>query len=236
MTTENKNSFRLFGTKLRTAIGNESLSSFAKRSDMSINTLKRYLDGERYPTLNTLNQIASALDLDDFWFATDGITQNAPTKIPHYNVNASAGSGLVAVDSSDDFAISINPEILIEYDLPTSDVFSMLVSGDSMEPALFDGDTILVNRVSSPLVIEGVCVIRIQDQVFVKRIQFNKFSGYMQVDSDSSFYRTYTITGEDLNEVEIIGKVICTLFSKVRRLPSYGQPINDIKQTPVVKG
>ncbi len=139
--------------------------------------------------------------------------------IPFYEVYASAGSGVIPFEHEySDFSIDIHPQVLFNHGVvSTKRLFAMPVKGDSMEPSLFEGDTVIVRRIDTPLVLEGVFVIRIGSELFIKRIQFNKFEGYMQVDSDNSYYRSYTLKGNDLNEVTIIGEALCVL-GRVRRI------------------
>lgn len=140
-------------------------------------------------------------------------------KIPFYEVYASAGSGLVPIEGEySPYSIDIHPQMLLDQGMPTTNLFIMPVKGDSMETTLFDGDMVIVRReLEFPRVLEGVYVIRIDNQVFIKRIQYNKFEGYMQVDSDNTFYRSFTINGDDLNAVKIIGEALLTL-GRVRRI------------------
>lgn len=140
-------------------------------------------------------------------------------KIPFYEVYASAGNGLVPIEGEySPYSIDIHPQMLLDQGMPTTNLFIMPVKGDSMETTLFDGDMVIVRReLEFPRVLEGVYVIRIDNQVFIKRIQYNKFEGYMQVDSDNTFYRSFTINGDDLNAVKIIGEALLTL-GRVRRI------------------
>lgn len=143
-------------------------------------------------------------------------------KIPFYEVYASAGNGLVPIEGEySPYSIDIHPQLLLDQGMPTTNLFIMPVKGDSMETTLFDGDMVIVRReLEFPRVLEGVYVIRIDNQVFIKRIQYNKFEGYMQVDSDNTFYRSFTINGDDLNAVKIIGEALLTLGRVKRIRPS----------------
>lgn len=150
--------------------------------------------------------------------------QKEMIKIPFYEVYASAGNGSVPIEGEHSpYSIDIHPQLLIDQGVPTTNLFVMPVKGDSMESTLFDGDVVIVRReLESPRVLEGVYVIRIDNQVFIKRIQYNKFDGYMQVDSDNTFYRSFTIHGEDLNSVQIIGEALLTL-GRIRKISTPGQ-------------
>ncbi|MGL0958514.1 helix-turn-helix domain-containing protein [Vibrio vulnificus] len=143
----------------------------------------------------------------------------AKVSVPYYDIYASAGNGSVPIGGEySPYSIDIHPQLLLDQGIPTTNLFMMTVKGDSMETTLFDGDLVIVRReLGYPRVLEGVYVIRIDSQLFIKRIQYNKFEGYMQVDSDNTYYRSFTIHGEDLNAVQIIGEAVLTL-GRVRKI------------------
>ena len=51
----------------------------------------------------------------------------------------------------------------------TDSLEGIRVSGDSMEPTLFDGDVVLIDR-NDFVPKDGVYVLRIEDSLFVKRL------------------------------------------------------------------
>ena len=164
-------------------------------------------------------EVQQALGVRNQSLQADLSEQVEMVKIPFYEVYASAGNGLVPIEGEySPYSIDIHPQMLLDQGMPTTNLFIMPVKGDSMETTLFDGDMVIVRReLEFPRVLEGVYVIRIDNQVFIKRIQYNKFEGYMQVDSDNTFYRSFTINGDDLNAVKIIGEALLTL-GRVRRI------------------
>ncbi len=141
------------------------------------------------------------------------------SSIPYFDVYASAGSGVIPLEGDDShYSIDIHPQILLNQGISPSRLFAMPVKGDSMEPSLYDGDIIIVKRPNyPPRMLEGVFVIRIDEQIFVKRIQFNKFASRLRIDSDNTFYDSYVIQGEDLNAVEIIGEAVFVM-GRVKRV------------------
>ena len=216
-----------FGERLKTVIGATSIKSFSIESGLGTTTLQSYMKGASYPTLDRLNLIAATAKVNINWLLTGQDDTNTThsnslkyTKIPHFDVQASAGTGSELVESGiSKNTVDIHPQTLLDQGLNPEGLLSMYVKGDSMEPSLFDGDMILVKKMISPFsILEGVYIFRVFNEIFIKRIQFNKYSAKLKVDSDNPFYDSYTITGNDLNDVEIIGEVICTIFSKVRRI------------------
>jgi len=222
----NEDDFHSFAARLKLIIGDERIDDFSKRCTISKTTIHHYLNGSRFPTLERLDVIAKTADVNIAWLATGNDYQASSSdnsdyiKIPHFDVQASAGTGSELVESGiSKNTVDIHPQTLLDQGLNPEGLLSMYVKGDSMEPSLFDGDMILVKKMISPFsILEGVYIFRVINEIFIKRIQFNKYSAKLKVDSDNPFYDSYTITGNDLNDVEIIGEVICTIFSKVRRI------------------
>ncbi len=148
--------------------------------------------------------------------------QEPMTAIPYYDVYASAGHGAISIEGEySPYSIDIHPQLLLDQGVSTQNLFIMPVKGDSMEPTLFDGEIIVVKREpESPRILEGVYVIRIDNQIFIKRIQYNKFDARLRVDSDNEFYDSYTIRNDDLNAVEILGEAVLTLGRPRKRSSS----------------
>lgn len=73
-----------FGERLKTAIGNESMLSFAKRCGLSDTLIGRYIKGTSYPSVDKLPQIAKACGKPISWFFSE--EQNQTTaQMPEYN-------------------------------------------------------------------------------------------------------------------------------------------------------
>lgn len=225
MSSSNENNHIDFSQRLKLVIGDERVEDFSKRCTISKTTLHNYLNGGSSPTLERLGLIAKAAEVDISWLVTGNDYKAASAesadyiKIPHFNIQASAGAGseLVEIDAYKN-TIGIHTQTLLDHGLTPENLMSMYVRGDSMEPSLFDGDAVLIKKVvDSFSVLEGVYIFRIHSEIFIKRIQFNKYAATLKVDSDNAFYDSYIISGSDLNDVEIIGEVVCTIFSKIRR-------------------
>lgn len=141
--------------------------------------------------------------------------------IPYYNVSASAGNGLIPFEESNiEYTMEIHPQILLDLGVSSQNLLCLPVKGDSMEPSLFEGDVVLIQRLLKPYsILEGIYVIRIDNDVFIKHIQFNRFESKLKINSENELYDSYHITGEDLNQVEIIGEALCKL-GRIRMKPA----------------
>jgi phage repressor protein C with HTH and peptisase S24 domain len=87
------------------------------------------------------------------------------------------------------------------------------VSGDSMQPTLFDGDWVLVDKTQRRPTREGLYAIRVADDAWVKRVSVNLKSKQLRVLSDNP--TTPPQPELDEEDVAIIGRVIVLVARKV---------------------
>ena len=81
------------------------------------------------------------------------------------------------------------------------------VDGDSMEGLLSDGDTVMIDHARNVLEGEAIYVIRLDDHLYAKRLQ-RQFDGSIQIISENKAYRDMVVPKEQLNDLEIIGRVV----------------------------
>lgn len=88
---------------------------------------------------------------------------------------------------------------------------TMVVSGDSMEPRLLDGDSIVVDYCQNDTIIDGkVYVLVINDEVKVKRL-FKAIGGGLIIRSDNPDKNTHpdlNVRAEEMMHVRIVGRVV----------------------------
>lgn len=117
--------------------------------------------------------------------------------IEFYDSKAAAGTGSFLTDNC-----KTNVQIPMSKFISEAD-FGVVVSGDSMEPVLFDGDLLLVKH--QPIINHGdLGVFIINNQGFVKRF-YNK-NGVCKLISLNIDYEDIIFTEGD--EVECVGKVL----------------------------
>ncbi|WP_031342402.1 LexA family transcriptional regulator [Novosphingobium lindaniclasticum] len=123
--------------------------------------------------------------------------------VPRLAIGASAGPGALP-DGEDVFGtIRFSPRWLRSMGLRPEMLSAIVVSGDSMEPVLRDGDEILVDRDWRPLR-DGIHVVRLDNTVLVKRLEAGR-AGRIALLSDNPVYRPIEC---GLDEIEVIGRVV----------------------------
>jgi len=79
--------------------------------------------------------------------------------------------------------------------------------GDSMEPTIANGSTLLVDTSVTEFQQEGIYVVRLDGHLFAKRLQRGQ-GGAIFVISDNTFYQPIEVDPADRNDFNIIGKVV----------------------------
>ncbi|WP_168191844.1 helix-turn-helix transcriptional regulator [Chromobacterium phragmitis] len=128
--------------------------------------------------------------------------------IPRYNLKASAGFGTSAAGEEPMFYMAFRRYWVKNYlNASPRDLVVISVKGDSMSGVLEDRDTILVNT-AERIPGEGLFVIRIGDDIFVKQLQ-RLPGGAVQVKSANPLYETFTVDlSRATGEFEVIGRVV----------------------------
>jgi len=80
------------------------------------------------------------------------------------------------------------------------------VFGNSMEPELKDGDTVLIDQARTDIIAGAVYAVGIDDTIMVKRIE--KHPNSLVLLSDNTRYAPISLEREEMGGVRILGKVI----------------------------
>ncbi|CAK1836859.1 MULTISPECIES: phage repressor protein [Vibrio] len=137
-------------------------------------------------------------------------------KLPVYDVHAAAGAGALIESEYQIGVFSLPVELLHEYGLKPCYSSIIFVDGDSMEPTLSHKDRLLVDiREQQHPVATGVYVIRIDEAVYVKRLQWDIENGLYKVISDNLRYPAFSINHQNGRNFKIIGKAVAPVMKKI---------------------
>lgn len=123
--------------------------------------------------------------------------------VPRLALGASAGPGAVADGEQAIGVLSFSRSWLRDQGLDPAKLNAIVVTGDSMEPLLRDGDEILVDCTPRPLC-DGVYVVRLDDTLLVKRIDAGRPDRIMLL-SQNEIYPPIEV---DRRDVTVIGRVV----------------------------
>lgn len=121
--------------------------------------------------------------------------------IPLMSGRISAGTGLLAQEGVDT-CMCFRKEWIIRKGDPQN-MSLIMVSGDSMEPTLSNGDVVLIDHSRNYLHDYGIYAISVDDSVLIKRLQ--PFGNKVQIISDNSKYPPLVL---DAADVVINGKAL----------------------------
>ncbi len=127
------------------------------------------------------------------------------TSVPKVRARLSAGGGSFEIDNQIEDYYSFQNDWLLKKGNPDHMVL-MDIFGNSMEPELKDGDTVLVDGAQTEVLAGAVYAIGIDDVIMIKRIE--KHPNKLVLHSDNKGYSPVYLKGDEMNSVRIIGKVI----------------------------
>ena len=144
------------------------------------------------------------LDPEDF-FTVKEIEESDFAYVPKANTQLGAGSSLVVQDGHGKDHAFRREFIRSLGHVDTKHLVLFDVIGDSMEPLILEGDTVLVERFSEPKPRNGeVWAVWVGDEVLIKRVQA-KPGGWLFT-SDNPRYTPIETSGEEEN-FGLIGRV-----------------------------
>lgn len=217
--TYNSYDWNALSERLKLALGRKSFRSIAMTIGLSDSGLKRYFNDGTVPPIDKALDLSHALGVDFLWLCTgQGFPQSDQPYIAEKQSSYSASPNdddIVWIDSIDVFASAGNGYINDDHNLSNKLPFSqrwlsenglagkklslIRVSGDSMEPTLFDKDTPLVELLPDDFVtrlIDDVYVLRINGQLLIKRIQRHMGDGFL-IKSDNPRYDSFHLTKDN---------------------------------------
>lgn len=161
-----------------------------------------------------ITELSEKMDLNSKWIKTGAGEQyfNKPDDnnqsfetIPKVKTRLSAGDGSFDVDQKIADYYSFQKLWLRKRGNPANMVLMDIV-GNSMEPELKDGDTVLVDRSKREILAGAIYAVGVEDTVLIKRLE--KLPDKLVLRSDNEKYSPIYITGDDINRVRVLGKVL----------------------------
>lgn len=127
--------------------------------------------------------------------------------VPRLDVRASAGHGALGSLEIVADQMGFSDRLLRELAGGNPSGLSMIrVSGDSMSPTLDDGDDIMINRFDDRSRLrDGIYVLRMSDDLFVKRVCRGPDPRRIRLVSDNAAYPEWAV---ELKDVTIIGRLV----------------------------
>ena len=125
--------------------------------------------------------------------------------IPKVNARLSAGGGSFVTTSDVQEYLAFTSAWLAGRG-SASHMVAMEVFGNSMEPEIREGDTLLIDQSQIDILAGAIYAVGVEDTILVKRIE--KHPNKLVLCSDNRDYAPIYLDRADLEQVRIIGKVI----------------------------
>lgn len=197
--------------KARLKAGYNTAEAFAKTVRIPEPTYRSYENGNRNVTLNVARKCAPLLRVGWRWII-DGTeeTESALGEYEHvneYDVSGSAGHGTVISEENVKYKVAFRSDWLRSLTRTQTDKLAVIkVSGDSMEPTLSSGDTLLLDTTQNKPTKDGVYFLQFEGDGLIKRLQYNPQKKSVRVISDNEKYPPIEITNP--SSFKIIGRAL----------------------------
>lgn len=218
-----------FATRIKHAMkmANYSMAELARCSGISYEMIRRYTEGYAMPKVEGLSLLAKSLGVTPAWLqfgeeldlkilpigSSIGVLEEyldfkKYIEIKRFDVNLSAGAGnsiWIARESSDDPIVfrrrwfkrhRYNPDLLK----------GIYVRGDSMEPELHNGDTVIINTNDTEILDGEIYAIVFKNKLYIKKLCQSE-DGILII-SKNPEYPPMKVTEDTLNQFIVLGKKI----------------------------
>ena len=196
--------------------------SAAQAAGVALSTFHRWLAGDSVPALDSIARLTQKAGVSLDWLATgkgqmllDDSANDAVQEVigmddyafvPLYDAQCSAGDGAWNEGCRVLTHISFTRYSLRKQGLTPEHLSAIRIDGDSMEPVLQNGDTVLIDHTRTAIEGEGIYILRLDGHLYAKRLQRN-FDGVAIISANTAYDRV-VVPRDRLDELHIIGRAV----------------------------
>jgi len=202
-----------FGDRLKTLLKDGvSQKTMAAEISVSLSTFQSWLAEKNQPKLEAIARIAELTGADLNWLVM-GKAAAQPESRPDFalikrlDVHASAGSGTLNNEEQQIGSLSFRRDWLRERGINPNAATVISAWGDSMEPTIRSGDTLLVDSSIDRIIDEGIYILVLNGLALVKRLRIH-MNGDLTLSSDNPQYGNETVKAKTLNDLTVAGRVM----------------------------
>ncbi|WP_018125993.1 LexA family transcriptional regulator [Desulfovibrio oxyclinae] len=201
--------FEAFFERLKQATDIRNQSDLARALDVGRAAVSLAKKKDQVPSRWVL-ALSIRYDVDARWLETGdgsatGEDDEAFERIPKVRARLSAGGGSFETEGQVEGYYSFRADWLHSRGNPRKMVL-MEVVGNSMEPELKEGDLVLLDQDKTEILAGGLYAVGVEDTVMVKRVE--RLPRTLVLHSDNKDYSPVKLTGEELDNVRVIGRVL----------------------------
>jgi phage repressor protein C with HTH and peptisase S24 domain len=142
------------------------------------------------------------------WETPDDLGSDDYVLVSRVDVRPSAGEGALVFEEEEGPPLAFSAQWIKEQGLKRRNLLTVKAQGDSMEPSIHDGDTIMIDSGFEQVVDGQVYVIRYGDELKVKRL-YQRYDGALIIRSDNEAkYPAETVPPDANGRVSVIGRVV----------------------------
>ena len=205
---------------VRTRLNIEDRDALAAQLGISKGGLGNYERGERIPDATVLAAYRKHFGINTNWLLTGigEMLEEDPGKdlalidmihLPQYDVHASAGRGLIAVNEMPAGETAFERSFLRNLGGAPDSCFLMWSAGDSMQPSIPDNALLIVDSSQTTVDHGRIYVFSVGNSVVVKRARW-RMDGRLELFSDnaSGNYPVETFDADRVEDLVVVGRVI----------------------------
>ena len=152
-----------------------------------------------------ISRLCDIFDLDPKWLKKGQNSLEDLVEVPLAKAKLDAGGGSYIVDSNVRGHVGFGREYLSKKGNPGSMVL-MEVIGDSMEPVICEGDSVLIDQSQLDIYSGAIYALGLLETIMVKRLE--KHPDKLLLLSENSNYTMIALQGDELDALRIIGRVV----------------------------
>lgn len=210
------NAFEMFYNRVCQALGIRSQQDLARMLGVNRSAITQAKQRDAVPDKWIL-KLTREYGLDPAWleqgdgasrsplFSVPQTQQTQHFEVPKVGARLCAGGGSFDVDSEVIDTQVFQRQWLDRKGRP-DDMVLMDVFGDSMEPEIKQGDTVLIDQSQKNVLAGAIYAVGVEDTVMVKRLE--KRPSALVLLSDNRAYTPIVLQGDELATVRIIGKIV----------------------------
>lgn len=189
---------------------NRTQADAAEFCDVSDNTISNWVNKRATPSLDTLQQLADWLgvSLQELLFGDEASSSLDIVAIPEYDVKFSCGNGVVLFEDREPVRyVYYLRKWFTDNEINPRRAARGRIGGDSMEPLLFEEDSVLINFDETQVIDGKVYAFRIDDTLHIKRLALLPGVG-LQVMSENPKYAPYILEFDKFEDrIHIFGRI-----------------------------
>lgn len=198
--------------KVKEAVDRDGLRPFAAKAAVPIGVVRSML-GDHDPKVSSVLSLADAVGMKLFIG-----TEPAPTTIvdgeqfdtvARHDAVGSAGDGMINLDGPPIDHLAFSKRWLAQNGISAGDSVLINVRGDSMEPSLYDGDLVMIDRRKKHIRSGQIYAFRDGDTLRIKRIELIPGTALI-LRSDNPKHPPDYRAGEAMNGISqnILGQIV----------------------------